>query len=140
MNIDIARFAEQEFARRRQTARGKVASRTLDADVAELHLRPWLALALRCGADPASLDQDLPEQIAGRAPACSGGTARALVALDYCPADEALAVLARARDHAVSREDGTPDRAERAYGLVLMGMHLGAPPPSREAIRERLAA
>lgn len=90
-------------------------------------LYPWVAIALRAGADPARMDPDLPAQLADRAGRTHGEhTARALLADDYCPLADALAELAIARDDAIdSMRDAKG--AQAAQDLFLLARAMGAP-------------
>lgn len=107
----------------------------------EAALRPWAALALRAGADPAAISPDV-------AAACEeyrkGGLtereARACVAADLCPHPVMLAELARARDAALNALPLAASAAPSSTaGLVVLAIHFGAP-PYRPAPHERKAA
>jgi hypothetical protein len=121
------------------------------ADEANAQMYPWLALALLCGTDPAQMHLQLAMQVKGYrggALDLSHGQAAALVAEDYCPRAEALAVLAHARDAALDAmaETKFPDSAQagraadNAADLARMARALHAPAYAGTAFIRKEAA
>lgn len=152
--VDLAALAGAEFRRRREVARRKAGSGTLDLATAEALLRPWAALALRAGAEPAALAPDgaladvawnleqlrTARTIDSDRPGCTDHDARRIVADDVAPFAEVRATLAAARDDAVARALGSTDPAHlaRSHDLSVLAIAFGCPPFA--PVPERIAA
>ena len=131
----IAQYAAEAFAARKLMARQTVDARRMSLSQAEAHMKPWAAIACLAGADL----PDLADAIADRTSKGADGEwitspaeARFLVALDICPRDTALAVLAVARKAALDAlpEQGDPNSPQftAASALNKLAVHLGCPP------------
>lgn len=138
-----AEIATHLFTQRRNWARADVAAGKLTAEQANDRLRPWLHLAAMAGADLPHLQEQgetvFPFERAGepvRVPLA------VTLPLSRGERDNALAVLARARDDALNAFDQHPSPAavEAARQLTTLANHLVAPayrpsssprPPSR---------
>lgn len=143
----LADLALGEFAARRDAARRKLAARELTPDQAEAHLRPWAALALRCGVDPAELHDDVrqlrDEIVTGNG--LSPSRASCFIADDLCPIDRVRAVVGAARDAMISRgiTDPTEARGQRGKALIALAIAIGVPNPADTpclAPRQRIPA
>lgn len=143
---NLAAIALSQFSQRRHFLQGLRKAGRISAEEADARLFPWLAIALRCGADARKLHPDLPRQLAQRqGGACnvSEAEARALLADEHCPWPEALATLAKARDAALRALDGIkyPDATaaqravQNAQELSLLARTLGAPPVDLTAVQ-----
>ena len=151
---DLSRAAARAFCQRQAKARELVRSGRMDPRTATDHLRPWLAIACRLGADLPELAEGLAGtrvvQIwpAEGARSFTDIEARALLADDICARRIWAPVLARARDHASAGPQDTPEQREAANALAAMARHLrfdpngrhDVPPPGLTAHDERRAA
>lgn len=96
----ISQFALEAYTARRDKARDALRNRQVAPDAAERKLRPWAAIALLCGADPAAIHPELPELQAER---CTDPGCRLwLLADDLCPRVRWMPLLAKARDRAIA--------------------------------------
>jgi hypothetical protein len=102
----------------------------------EAKLRPWAALALRCGADPAAISPDVGAALEElRRGGVTESLARTIVADDLCPLSEALAELARARKAAFDALPLASNAAPQStQDLAVLAIHLGCEPylPTRQ--------
>lgn len=128
--IVLAEIATTEWQLRRAQASKLVSAGDLPRDLADARLRPWLAIACRCGADLPELEQALADRRTfypdGSAWA-SERQLRAMLADDICPRPRWQAVLAQARDEALlhgDRPDAPPATVERARAVMLLAARL----------------
>lgn len=129
-----AGIATQIYTRRRATAQRKVAEGALGPAEAERHLRPWLALAIRAGADPATIEPHNARWFEDMAaPYCEAGfTTReiaAVIADEICLRPQAIATLVGARDIAMTKALAAPtdrEKGQRAHELVSLSIYFGA--------------
>jgi hypothetical protein len=129
---DLAALATEEYTRRRETARKKVAAKAIPAHAANQLVLPWLAIACRAGADLPELAGALAELTAVREhgkPFLSDGDARAIVADSLCPLPALREVLGRALGAAARRAETAPgpDSAARFRTLQSLARLIGAP-------------
>lgn len=139
----LAELALGEYTARRDLALRKVDARELTADQAEAHLRPWAALALRCGVDPAQLHDDvriLRDEIAARHQ-LRPQIASTLVADDLCPRPAIVAAVTQARDAMIARgiAEPTETRGLRSMALVTLAVAIGAPSTSLHSTGRKAA-
>ena len=133
----LAEFAGAEYRRRHQAALRKVGGGQIAPAEAEALLRPWLAAALRCGADPGSLHLEVARAVeAYRKANLSDRQARSCAADDLCPLPSIRETVAAARD---ARLDRDAEDLDRTRGLIALGDALGAP-AYRPAARQQAAA
>jgi hypothetical protein len=136
-NIALAQFTKR---------RAWLAANAVPVAEQERRLRPWAAIALRAGADPAAISPDVAAAVeAYRRAGLTQGEAHGLVAVDLCPKPAMLAELARARNAALEAVPDPSDpkfhRAQAAGGdsafkrasqaaqdLQVLAALLGAPP------------
>jgi len=114
--VHLSQLAARQFARRQQEARRQVGLGKIEPRAAEAGLRPWLAIACLCGADLPELIEPLADRIMmdiSGAPILSESQARALLAMDICPARQWAPLLARARDRAIHHAASFGDPTER---------------------------
>ena len=121
----LSAMALDEYTARRDLARRKIDARELTPDQAEAHLRPWAALALRCGVDPAELHDDvrvLRDEIASR------HSLRPQVA-------------SQARDAMIARgiAEPTETRGRRSMALITLAVAIGAPSTPLQATGRKAA-
>ena len=127
----LAAAAAIVFRDRQAMARRMVRHGRIGAQQAEAQMLPWLAIACRCGAQLAELDEPLAELRVTRiyrgrglppeAGSRSDAQARAILADQICPRERWAPLLARARDAAVIAAETDParrDDARRLYDLA----------------------
>lgn len=139
----LAELALGEYSARRDLALRKIETRELTGQQAEAHLRPWAALALRCGVDPAQLHDEvriLRDEIAA-SHALRPQTASALIADDLCPRQAIVAAVTQARDAMIARgiADPTDTRGRRSMALVTLAVAIGAPSTPLQATGRKAA-
>jgi hypothetical protein len=129
----VTRFAADELARRRDTARRKLAAGELDPARADDLLRPWAAIALLAGVAPEAIAPDCASALAlRRGTLLDEGHARALLAADLCPPLRWSQALGAARDRAVeTASSGDVASAERARQLRDLAKALSVTLPYR---------
>lgn len=151
-SIDIASLAAAEFTRRRAVARRKAGAGDIDLRAAEALLRPWVALAIRAGADPDTLAPDgaladvewnLEAFRRSRAvdtglPGVTEAHARGIVADDITDFPIVRATLEAARDDAVARALGSTDaaRLQRSQDLSVLAIAFGCRPYQPVQLKE----
>lgn len=123
----LAQLALLEWNQRLAAARDVAARGKWSAEEANARLMPWLAIALRAGAEPPEAAADLAaiRQEPGHA-----DCARSIMALRLCPTAEMRAELTRARDAAVNAmiaHPGDRDRCNRSTQLQYLAVFLGCP-------------
>lgn len=133
--LPLATVAASEFRKRQQRAQDVVRNRGMSRGQAEQHLRPWLAIAVLCGADlqdVADLVADRREDV-GLAEAAEEqrplreAEARWLVAEEICPRPRWVPILAAARDDAFNRylaDSQNPALTTAAATLQRIALHL----------------
>lgn len=131
MTSPLATAALHQFKLRVAAAREKYRAGTWPALEADARLYPWLALALRCGVDPAQLHPELVCTLEDyRRCGNSEVSARHLMALHFCSDADCQAEVARARDAAIrSHHQDAPD-------LTALAIRIGCPahvPQTQEA-------
>lgn len=151
---ELSRMAAALFTQRQRKARELVRSGRMDPATATRHLRPWLAIACRCGADLPDLAEGLSDrrtvQIAwfpgdrrhGGAADISPvdrrevteNEARALLADEICPRSHWAPVLAKARDEALLGPLATEDQRANARALSAIARHLAFDPNGRHPV------
>ena len=123
----LAKLAQLEWDQRLAHAKRAVAARHWSQLEAEARLLPWLAIALRAGAEPAEAAAELE---AARKDPAFASYPRTHVALACCPTEDMRAELARARDAALTAAFKKPDdraACERSTRLQYLALFLGAP-------------
>lgn len=136
----LAKQALVEWEQRLAFARRMVSERRWSREEADARLFPWLAVALRAGAEPPEANAMLAE-IRQEPDSPSEFTARAIAAGRLCPWPDMRAELTRARDAALAGALKKPgDRAvsERSTRLQFLALYLGCGMPA--ALDERIAA
>lgn len=145
--LTLPQLAAEEFRRRQIKARTVVATRRMSIAQAEVHLRPWLAIACSLGADLPELDDLLKaraRQLApagrhggeadistgGPTPPQTDGMTRWLAADDICPRRVWAPLLAAARDNAMDRLhlDGSEQAIGTAAALLRITLALAYDP------------
>lgn len=138
----LGALALEELELRRSRAQAMRNDRRIGAEQANALLAPWAALALWLADDPSSLIeqgmlsplmedwQTLRASSLGT-PVLSPRAAGTILARDLCPHTDMLAVVATARDTALSRTpDVVEDPARRAalHRMITLANAIGCPP------------
>lgn len=139
--IDLATMSLRQLQVRIARARHNHTHGKWDEIEANARLFPWIAAAIRCGANPTAIHADLAIQLADRMNSgLHEGAARHLVALTLAADDDVAGEVALARDHAVKAcldhsEGGTERQRQNAEDLTAMAARLCAPPhePRKDA-------
>jgi hypothetical protein len=127
---EVARFAAQEYERRRGLASDAVRARKTTFDKAQLALRPWMAIAALAGAEFDELTDLLAEHRTRQVYRPGDGKgwrdelqddceARIALAEALCPSGEWRTELERAKDAAQARafDEATLERAGKFVAL-----------------------
>lgn len=101
----VAQAALNAFRARQGRARADLAAGRISEAEAEQQVRPWAAIALLCGVDPAAIHPELPELLAE---VDDARLSRWLHADDLCPRAQWVPILAAARDRAFERLAAAP--------------------------------
>lgn len=122
--LALADAALAQFHLRLDRARRLCAAGRWTAEEADARLFPWLAAALRCGADAARIHADLATELADRtASGLSETAARHLTALqfasDECVAAELASALAAARAAHSAHTSALQMMADRLGAIAL---------------------
>ena len=133
---DLAKSAARLFAQRQRAARDAVRTGRMDPRTATQHLRPWLAIACRIGADLPELEEGLANlrtvQLVwptnGAAPDVTDAEARARLADEICPRSRWAPILAAARDRALGGPLATPEQCRDAIALRDIAAHFACDP------------
>lgn len=122
MNTPLAKFALDEFTRRRAALRDGVGKRQITADDANHKAQVWLAIARATGADCPEM---YIECIWPR------GRKTRLTAYEIADWQDCVTELARASRYAANRAGGDPQNLkaqQRAWDLEALAAHHDLPP------------
>ena len=126
----LAKLAQIEWDQRLAFARQRVREGRWTALEADARLFPWLAIALRAGAEPTEA-ADLVAAVREEPDHPIQGEARFIAATRLCPTADMRAELTRARDRALAKAIAEPanrQACERSAALQFIACYLGCPP------------